>query len=236
MPPEINSRRVSPWIWLSALAALSGCTVGPNYRGAPTVASEAVAAATFTRTPSNGVSITPALAQWWEILGDRELSQLIEAGLLHSPDVRAAQARLRQSRAGLRYQRRDALPKGSASASYLHAYLPRSTLGLGSISAYNAGFDATWEVDLFGGTRRAIEASAADADAAQADLADTQVQLSAEIAQAYIDLRDRQERIILVRESAEIEEQVLELTLQRRSQGVASDLDVDRVRTQVETT
>ncbi len=69
-----------------------------------------------------------------------------------------------------------------------------------------------------------------------ADLADTHVQLSAEIAQAYVDLRDQQQRIALVRESAELEEQILTLTEQRRAQGVASDLDVERIRTQVENT
>jgi NodT family efflux transporter outer membrane factor (OMF) lipoprotein len=62
------------------------------------------------------------------------------------------------------------------------------------------------------------------------------VQLSAEIAQAYVDLRDQQQRIALVRESAELEEQILTLTQQRRGQGVASDLDVERIRTQVENT
>ena len=77
---------------------------------------------------------------------------------------------------------------------------------------------------------------AAEASAVEADLADTHVQLSAEIAQAYVDLRDQQQRIVLVRESAELEEQVLTLTQQRRAQGVASDLDVERIRTQVENT
>jgi outer membrane protein TolC len=89
------------------------------------------------------------------------------------------------------------------------------------------GFDATWEVDIFGGTRRAIEAASAEASAVDADLADTHVQLSAEIAQAYVDLRDQQQRIALVRESAELEERILTLTQQRREQGVASDLDIE---------
>ena len=91
-------------------------------------------------------------------------------------------------------------------------------------------------MDLFGGTRRAIQAASAEASAVEADLADTQVQLSAEVAQAYVGLRDQQQRIALVRDSAEIEEQILTLTEQRRAQGVASDLDVERIRTQVENT
>jgi NodT family efflux transporter outer membrane factor (OMF) lipoprotein len=178
----------------------------------------------------------PALAQWWQALGDPELKKLIETALAQSPNIRAAQARLRESRAGLRQQQRNQLPKVSGTAAYLKAHLPSSSLGLSSMGLYNLGFDATWEVDLFGGTRRAIEAANAEAQAVEADLADTHVQLSAEVAQAYVNLRDQQQRIALVRQSAELEQQILTLTQQRRAQGVASDLDVERIRTQVENT
>jgi NodT family efflux transporter outer membrane factor (OMF) lipoprotein len=221
---------------LFVAAALAGCTVGPNYRGAPDVAPNATHAATFNRAPKDSVSPAPAAATWWQTLGDPELTHLIEAGLATSPDIRAAQARLRESRAGLRQQQRKALPSGSADALYLHARLPSSVLDIGSVDFYNVGFDATWEVDLFGGQRRAIQAASAEAMAVEADLADTHVQLSAEIAQAYINLRDQQQRIALVRKSADVEDQILTLTQQRRTQGVASDLDVERIRAQVETT
>src|SRR5215469_2773461 len=186
------------WAVLTAVACMSGCTVGPKYRGPPAVAADAMHSPAFARSPRDGVSSAPALAKWWESLNDPELSHLIEAALRQSPDIHAAEARLRESRAGLRQQRRDALPKGSASAAYLHANLPTTPLGISAVDFYNVGFDATWEMDLFGGTRRAIEAASADAEAVQADLADAQLQLSAEIAEAYIDLRDRQQRIELV--------------------------------------
>ena len=233
MPINFEPLRVQCFAALVAVA-LAGCKVGPNYRGAPEVAPNATRAANFHRAPQDVVSTSPAVALWWQTLDDPPLNQLIETALARSPDVRAAQARLKESRAGLRQQRRNTLPKGSASASYLHADLPSS--GLGSLGLYNIGFDATWEIDLFGATRRAVEGASADAEAASADLADTQVQLSAEIAQAYMDLRDQQQRIELVRKSAELEEQILSLTQQRREQGVASDLDVERIRTQVENT
>jgi NodT family efflux transporter outer membrane factor (OMF) lipoprotein len=221
---------------VAATAMIAGCTLGPNYHGAPAVAPNASHATSFNRAPRDITSTVPAAAQWWKSLNDSELNQLIESALANSPDIRAAQARLRQSRAGLREQQRNELPKSSGSAAYLHAHLPSSALGIGSIGLYDIGFDATWEVDMFGGTRRAIEAASAEASAVEADLADTHVQLSAEIAQAYVDLRDQQQRIVLVRESAELEEQILTLTQQRRAQGVASDLDVERIRTQVENT
>jgi NodT family efflux transporter outer membrane factor (OMF) lipoprotein len=216
--------------------ALSACTLGPNYRGAPTVAPDAMRAASFHRATPETLPSAPPVAEWWQTLNDVELTRLIEKALSGSPDVRAAQARLREARAGLKEQKRNLLPKASASASYLHASLPQSALGIGSIGLYNAGFDATWEVDLFGGTRRAIEAASAQAAAVDADRADIQVQLSAEVAQAYISLRDEQQRMALVREAADVEQQMLTLTEQRRAQGVASDLDVERIRTQVEST
>jgi NodT family efflux transporter outer membrane factor (OMF) lipoprotein len=221
---------------IAGTAAIAGCTLGPDYRGAPAVAPNATHATSFNRAPKDITSTSPTAAQWWKPLNDPELDQLIESALANSPDIRAAQARLRQSRAGLREQQRNELPKSSGSAAYLHAHLPGSSLGIGSIGVYDIGFDATWEVDMFGGTRRAIEAASAEASAMEADLADTHVQLSAEIAQDYVDLRDQQQRLALVRESADLEEQILTLTQQRRAAGVASDLDVERIRTQVENT
>jgi NodT family efflux transporter outer membrane factor (OMF) lipoprotein len=215
---------------------VAGCAVGPNYRGAPQVAPNAAHAVDFKRAPKDAVSTSPAVAAWWVAIGDPKLSALIETALAHSPDIRAAQARLRQSRAGLREQQRDALPKGSASALYLHAHLPNSSAGIGPINLYDLGFDASWEVDLFGGTRRAIEAASAEAGAVEADLADAHVQLAAEVAQAYVDLRDQQQRAALVRQSADLEQQTLTLTQQRRARGVASDLDIERINSQVENT
>jgi NodT family efflux transporter outer membrane factor (OMF) lipoprotein len=227
--PFICGKLPLSMLTIAGTAAIAGCTLGPNYHGTPTVAPVAAHASSFNRAPK-------AAAAWWKSLNDPQLDRLIEAALVDSPDIRAAQARLRESRAGLRGQQSNELPKASGSAAYLHAHLPSSPLNISSASLYDVGFDATWEVDLFGGTRRAIEAASAEASAVDADLADTHVQLSAEIAQAYVDLRDQQQRIALVRESAELEERILTLTQQRREQGVASDLDVERIRTQVENT
>ena len=235
MPFICGKLRLS-MLTVAGTAAIAGCTLGPNYHGAPTAAPVAAHANSFNRAPKDVTAATPAAAAWWKSLNDPQLDRLIEAALVDSPDIRAAQARLRESRAGLRGQQSNELPKTSGSAAYLHAHLPSSPLNISSASLYDVGFDATWEVDLFGGTRRAIEAASAEASAVDADLADTHVQLSAEIAQAYVDLRDQQQRIALVRESAELEERILTLTQQRREQGVASDLDVERIRTQVENT
>jgi NodT family efflux transporter outer membrane factor (OMF) lipoprotein len=193
-------------------------------------------ATTFIRALEDSSAAQPSAAPWWTGLGDPELSALIDTALANSPDVHAAEARLRESRAALKEQKSNALPKSSASASYLNAQLPKSTLNVGDLNFYNLGFDATWEVDLFGGTRRAVEAASAESIAVEADLADARVQLAAEVAQAYVDLVDRKARRDLALRTAELETRVLELTEQRRGQEVASDLDVERIRTQVENT
>jgi NodT family efflux transporter outer membrane factor (OMF) lipoprotein len=219
-----------------AAGGLAACTVGPDFRGAPIAAPAAARAAAFHRTPEDASPAQPSAAPWWTELGDPELTALIDAALANSPDVHAAEARLRQSRAALKEQKSNALPKTGASASYINAELPKSALDLGDLNLYNLGFDATWEVDLFGGTRRAVQAASAESIAVEADLADARVQLAAEVAQAYVDLRDREARQELARRTAELETQVLELTEQRRAQEVASDLDVERIRTQVENT
>ncbi len=234
----------------AAALALAGCTVGPNYKGAP----PAPSADTFVRAPQTGVAVaTPAPAAWWQSLNDPQLDELIAAALAHNPDLHAAQARLREARAQLSQQRANALPKTSADLAAIRTRAPdmnalsaltgannanggNSQAGTGPIQLYTASFDATWEIDLFGGTRRAIEAASAQAEAVDADLADTQVSIAAEVANAYVDLRDQQQRLALSQRTAELQQQQLDLTRQRRGRGVAADADIERLTTQVENT
>lgn len=207
---------------------LGGCAVGPDYPGVQ----EQTASAAFVRQPAQGVSSEQAPADWWHALNDPQLDALIAAALAHNPDLHAAQARLRQSRAQLRQQQAQQLPKSSATVAVVQTNQAQT----GSTTLYSAGFDATWELDLFGGTRRAVEAASAEAQAVEADLADTQVSLAAEVAQSYIGLRDQQQRLQLAQSSADLQQRMLDLTQQRRSAGTAADVDTERLTTQVETT
>jgi outer membrane protein, multidrug efflux system len=233
------------------LCVLSGCTVGPDYHGAPAVAQDAYSSATFVRAQGAGTTATHAPNQWWLALNDPLLNDLIAAAFAHSPDMHIAQARLRESRAQLDQQQADALPKVSANAAVIRAREPDlsalssgSSSGSGSsrssgggpVTFYTAGFDASWEIDLFGGTRRAIEAASANAQAVDADLADTQVSLAAEVARTYIELRDEQTRLEIAQRQAQTEQKMLTLTQQRRQRGTAADVDVERLTTQVENT
>lgn len=227
---------------LLSVALLSACTVGPDYHGAPDVAPKTLAAGHLPHAQSSAQN-SPAVAQWWRTLGDAQLNALVEQTLQNSPDIATAQARLRQSRAGLSGAQANAMPKVTGDAAMLKLRSPDTSAlggnsggGRGPLSLYLAGFDASWEADLFGGTRRAVEAAQAEADASQAQLADAQVQLAAEIVQAYTDLRDQQARLALVEASVDIENQALDLTQQRRDRGVASQLQLEQVLTQAENT
>ena len=256
---DSSSSRVALAVLVTTITALSGCTVGPDYRGAPQVADDAVRATTFVRAPAASVTPTHAPSKWWTTLGDARLDALIDAALAHNQDLHAAQARLRESRAQLQQQRAQAMPTVSADAAALRMREPdlsglqssqqastntastgqqatSTSGGRGPLQLYTAGFDASWELDLFGGTRRAVEAASAQSEAVDADLADTQVSLAAEVAQAYIGLRDQQQRLALANRSADLEQQTLALIRQRRARGVGTDADVERQTTQVENT
>jgi NodT family efflux transporter outer membrane factor (OMF) lipoprotein len=227
---------------LLTVGLLSACTVGPDYHGAPEVAPKTLAAGRLPHAESASPN-APAVAQWWRTLGDAQLNTLVEQALQNSPDIATAQARLQQSRASLSGAHANAMAKVTGDAAMLKLRSPDTSAlggnsggGRGPLSLYLAGFDASWEADLFGGTRRAVEAAQAEADASQAQLADAQVQLAAEIVQAYTDLRDQQARLALVDASVTVENQALDLTQQRRERGVASQLQLEQVLTQAENT
>jgi multidrug efflux system outer membrane protein len=233
--------------WLAiglVAAAAAGCTVGPNYQGPPKVALAATAATTFRR--AGDAQSAPPPARWWTVLGDAELDRLETAALADSPDVEAAQARVREARAVLRLDRENGLPTTGANAAYLHAKGLTSLFGAAPatgggtaaaqsdvLDVYTVGFDATWEIDLFGGNRRAVEGARAQAQAYQDDLQGAQVSLTAEVAQAYLALRDAQARLIQSREDAELEARTLSMEKERQAGGVATDLDVERLNDQL---
>lgn len=229
------------FIPLVSFAALAACTVGPDYKG-PESAGATAAPASFVRAGDATSVAAPQVAQWWTTLNDPLLDNLIERALRANPNMAVAEARLRQARAALRLDRADGLPNANAQGTYVHATLPEGGLtggegqeqgqggGSTGFDFYNVGFDASWEIDLFGGHRRQVEAARATVGAAEAQVADAQVSLTAEVANAYVNLRDRQRRLALGEATAETRRRILALTEQRYGAGTASQLDVERVR------
>jgi len=200
---------------LPLLASVAACTVGPNYKGPPSVASDAVARKAFVRADETTTSAAPALANWWEGLGDPTLNALVQDALAHNPDVDIAQARIRAATAQVEQHRAEQLPSASANATYLHARLPGVSLGgsssdsgagsdgssggsgssISSLNFYNLGGNASWEVDLFGGTRRGIEAQAALADVQQAQADATWLTLAANVVTASLQEASLREQV-----------------------------------------
>ncbi len=232
-------------ILLPFVALSAACTVGPDYAGPPGVTSSGEAPARFVRGTDATAPAAPMVARWWTAMADPLLDTLEERALSANPGIAVAQARVRQARSSVKLERANLLPSGSANGTYVHGELPGINLGGSdsdsgsdrtSLDFYNVGFDASWEVDLFGGQRRTAEAARATLEASEASVADVQVQLTAEVAQAYVNLRDTQTRLALVRRTAELQRRTLDLTRQRQSRGTASLLDVERLEGQLRTT
>jgi NodT family efflux transporter outer membrane factor (OMF) lipoprotein len=236
-------RHIAP---LLTLALLGACTVGPDYKGPPAVASDAATRGTFVRAQDAALTPTPGLARWWEPLGDATLTALVDDALAHSPTIDAAAANLRAAEAQYRQQRAARLPSISASAVYLDARLPGTGLGSGSegggsgddtsLEFYNLGGMASWEPDLFGGGRRSLEQRRATTGQRFAQLADAQVTLSAQVAQAYVGLRAAQARARLNAQSSTLQRRQLALVQQRFTAGTASALQLERLQNQLNST
>lgn len=235
-----------PFILLPVLTGLlAGCTVGPDYTGPPKMAADP--ARGFVRGDAEVTSNAPPVADWWTTLGDAQLDALITRALADNSDVKAGEAKLRQARAVLGEQRANQAPNASASALYAHAHIPGASLGASDgsseesgsdsdLNLYNLGFNASWEVDLFGGQRRAVQAARAGMESAEASVGDVQVSLSASVAQAYLNLRDRQQRIALSEQSSAMQQDMLGLTHQRFEAGTATAADVAQAESQVAAT
>jgi len=171
-----------------------------------------------------GVAVLPQaddLARWWERFGDPQLSALVAQALQAHPSALSAQAALRQGRAQASVQAAGMLPDVSLSGS-----AQRSRSGGQTGNSFQVGLDAGWEPDLFGRLDAGVQASQADARAAQASLEQVHVSLSAEVALQYISLRSLQQRLAIAQRNLETQQQTLQITDWRVQAGLA-DLSAD---------
>ncbi len=170
-------------------------------------------------------SLTPAdLASWWQRFNDPVLAQLVEQALQSSTNVRAAQAALAQARALRDGKFAGLQPSVGGSASAQSSQVGSSDAS----SSFQAGFDASWEPDVFGAQRSAINAAQADAMASQLSLAQVQVSVAAEVAVTYVDLRGLQARLAIARRNLAAQLETLQIARWRAQAGLASSLDVEQ--------
>lgn len=226
----MSSRTGSPST-LAALCgalALAGCASLSTPPAAPD-AGVAVPAAWSTVAP---VRDAASLSAWWQYFGDPALTALIEQALAANPSVASAQAALRQSRALVQVQQARLGPDVGVSGS---AQRSRSASG-GSANSFRAGFDASWEPDVFGGQRAARDAASLDAEASAFSLGEVQVSVAAEVAQTYITLRSAGQRLAIARENLATQEETLRITQWRVQAGLATSLQSEQARAAVEQT
>jgi outer membrane protein, multidrug efflux system len=232
--PETNPfRMIRLTLAAFVILFLAGCaTVGPNYVPPRTTPPAA------WNTPLQGgitVSADPKnLAAWWTTLKDPELSRLIGRAATGNLDLKKAAARVREARARRGLSKAGLYPtldaSGSASRSRGSADIgPTATTDL-----FSAGLDASWEIDLFGGVRRSVEAADADLQAAGEDLHDTLVSLLAEVGLNYVDLRTAQARLSVTETSLKSLEETHSLAKWRAEAGLGDELAVEQARYNLE--
>lgn len=218
----------------AAALLLAGCAaVGPDYKPPePQVPRE------FANIPAAAMPTAQDL-QWWKGFGDPMLEGLVERAIATNPSLREAAARLKEARALRVEARAELYPAVQAIGSYTNQRSSQFTAVPGQPierESWDVGFDAAWEIDLFGGVRRSIEASQATEQAIEASRRDVLVSLVAELARNYFDMRGAQTRLAVARENADNQRQTLELTRGLFEAGRGNQLDVSRAEAQYNAT
>ncbi|WP_330168303.1 efflux transporter outer membrane subunit [Bartonella grahamii] len=207
---------------------LSGCMVGPNYQKT-SFRVPAVWGEKSEQTAGRPV----ALAGWWRRLNDPILDALMDYAISGNNNVAVAKARVREARAGLGQVVGTLLPNVSNSVSGTRS---RSGQSDALLNQYHSGFDASWELDFFGGHKRAVEAARYGLDAAVEDMRATMVTLLGDVATNYVQMRGWQQKLLIVRQIAVSQRKTYELMRARLTAGDVSELDVSNAQAQMANT
>jgi NodT family efflux transporter outer membrane factor (OMF) lipoprotein len=219
---------------LAGLASmmLSGCVVGPNYEQPDVI---------LPQQWSGGSDSTKldakALRAWWKTFGDRKLNSLISNALELNPDLRAAAARLWEARSRRVIAGSARFPTLDAKGSVIrNEFSQTGRMPFETSTVYAGGFDAAWELDLFGGLRRQVEAADAKLDASIADFYHIQVTLLGELALNYVEVRTFQARLDVAEANRDAQAKTLELVESNVRAGEVSQLDREQARGNLEAT
>jgi multidrug efflux system outer membrane protein len=228
----------------AALALLGGCMVGPDYHRAdlsqPAPEQFAATGATNEWKVATPQSEIPK-GEWWKIFGDAQLDQLEADAAAANQELKAAAARFAQARELVNVARSGLFPHLEANPSYSRtrssANSAKSGGGPGvTVNDFYIPFDLSYEVDLWGRVRRDIEAGRADQQASLANLENVRLSIQAEVAADYFTARSLDSDIALLRTNIEVFRKSLELTRNRHSGGIATELDVSQAETVLKTT
>lgn len=221
---------------LIAMLIFAGCaTVGPDY-----VKPDIKAPPAWNTGESKGTG-QPSMSQdnlasWWTSLDDPVLVDLIDRAIKNNKDLKKAQSRIREARAARGVAESQFYPSVGASGSYNLTRTEKNGEVGTTRELFASGLDAGWEIDLFGGVRRANEAAQATYEASEEDYRMVHVTLAAEVALNYIDVRTLQDRLAIVEENLKLQTETYELTTYRQKAGLVTQFDVDRAKTNMEDT
>lgn len=214
----------------SACFVLGACTVGPDYKPSDMSVLEKWFAG---GSSEKAVSDKPVETRWWTIFKDPLLESFINEAVKNNNDIKVAVANIKRARALRQQDRAGFFPEVDATsqASRTKGSDNLSSTGNGSINNFfDAGFDASWELDIFGGTRRSVEASSARIDSAVANYNDVMLAVQSEVARNYYEARGYQKRVAITEENAELQRQTFDLIDARLKAGEASDFDYSRAQ------
>lgn len=218
-----------------AAALLAACAVGPDYR-----APELTLPQQFDGAGEAGTRDVEdaSLATFWTQFEDPVLDGLVQTAMFANHDLRIALARLNEARTLRGAARLDLGPTVMVNAGYSDRRLPEVEArgGPRDVAGYDAGFDASWELDFFGRNRRALEAANAQLDAAEAGLRDVQVSVAAELSRSYFELRGNQQRLEVARRNVANQAETAQLTQARLEAGTGTELDTSRAAAQLAAT
>ena len=219
-----------------AIGALLIVTAACSVRGTDITTTPPKPAAAFDNAADSTLATTEPVDAWWTSFQDPRMTSLVEQALVRSPDVRQATALLRLARARLREQEGTNWPTGGATAAFERS---RSQIGVAptaDVNLFDAGVDASWEVDVFGARRASIAGARADFARERSLRRLTLVSVAAEVVLAYTDVRGTQARLAVARDNVANQESAAELTQQLLTAGRGTQLDVDRAIALLEST
>lgn len=207
------------------LAALAGCQVGPDYR--PATSADLGVPERYS-TPGSDASQAEGLSQWWMRFDDPVMTGLVDQALSGNLDIAVAATRLRQAREALIQARSQYAPTVSGSAGAGRNF----NSDLNDTGSFSVGADASWQLDLFGGIGRSVEASRADLAASGYDMEDVRTAIAAEVALNYVSARAAQARLAIARDTLATQDDNLEIAGFRVQAGLVSAIDQEQARAQ----
>ena len=213
---------MNPKVAALLLLPTLACAVGPNYTKpelpVPKAWNEGRAMQT-TQSPAS-------LASWWTEFQDPTLDRLVNEAVAGNLDLKIAAARIREARAARGIAGSAGLPQVGVGAVYARTH--NSPFAPGEPSVFEAGFDASWEIDVFGGVRRDKEAALADVQAAEEGRREVLVTLLADVGRSYLELRGTQQQLRILEETLAAERDTLDIAKARLEAGLGAEFDVAR--------